>query len=103
MKCPTLIAVTAALTACVSTSEIVPMGKDSYMITGIGRGGPGAGEQTAAAVAQANKYCAAMGKLIVVRRMDTQSATIGSQSTNLILSCVFENDPEYQRPNLGKL
>jgi hypothetical protein len=97
-----LIAAAVALAACVSTSKVVPMGKDSYMITALGQGAPAAGTQSVAAVEQANKYCAAMHKVIVVRRMDTQNATIGSQSTNLVFSCVDENDPEYQRPNLRK-
>ena len=96
----TVLVATAMLAACVSTSAVVPMGKDSYMITGVGQGGSGSGKQSAAALQEANKYCLGMHKVIVVRRMDTQSATYGSQSTNLVFSCVNEDDPEYTRPNL---
>jgi len=88
-----LIATNAAVAGCVSTPEVVSMGKDSYMIMEVG-----ANKQTAV-VGQANKYCAALGKVIVVRRMDTKSDR-KFQSTSLIFSCVLETDPEYRRPNL---
>ena len=95
-----ILSLSVLLASCVSTSPIVPMGKDSYMITGSGNGYPSSrGQSKALAAQQANEYCANMKKLIVVRRMD--SDMFGTVTT-LVFSCVNEDDPEYVRPNLRR-
>jgi hypothetical protein len=94
----------AVLTAaCVSNSEIVPAGKDSYLVTGAANGGMESGKSMIAATKAANQYCGKMNKVMIIRRTDTGgSAGFGGEHSNLIFSCVDENDPEYQRPNLRK-
>ena len=71
------------------------------MISGRASGGLNAGKGNTAAAQQANLYCAAMRKFMIVRRMDNQGmAALGGESTTLIFGCVNEDDPEYIRPNL---
>lgn len=86
---------------CVTTSEIVPAGKDSYMVAGTGVGGLGQGKDGIAALKAANSYCAKMGKFMQILRKDGES-NFNATSTNLIFSCLNENDPEYQRPDLHR-
>ena len=89
--------------ACVTTSPVVPMGKDSYMITGSNAGGLNRGKGKTLAVQQANAHCASLKKFLVVRRFDSEAGVFdGTQSTTLVFSCVAEDDPEYTRPNLTK-
>ena len=89
------------LSACMSTSDIVPAGKDSYMVT-VSMSGPGAGQGRVNAVKSANAYCATISKHMIIRRYDTSGAgvTVNPLVTTLIFSCVGDSDPEWARPNL---
>ena len=99
----TMLLAVGSFAACVSTSEVVPMGKDSYMISVDDSLTWNKGNSAITASKAANAYCERMGKHMIVRRMDT-SGTPGwtTLSANFIFSCVTEDDPEYQRPNLKK-
>jgi hypothetical protein len=89
--------------SCVSTTDIVPVGKDSYLISGRANGGLNAGKGTIQATQKANAYCATQHKLMIIRRVDTSgNAAVFGESANLYFSCVDETDPEYVRPNLKK-
>ena len=88
---------------CVGTTEVVSVGKDSYMIAGRNAGGLNAGKGGMEAVQKANAYCATLSKLMVIRRLDTHPIELSSaETTQLIFSCVTADDPEYTRPNLSK-
>lgn len=92
-----------ALVGCVSTSEVVPMGRDSYMVQSTSRGGVAAGKERIEAVKTANAYCAAQTKHMIVRRTDTSGAAGWTPVTNaLVFSCVTDDDPEWKRPDLHK-
>jgi hypothetical protein len=96
-----ILIVAALIAGCISTSEVVPAGKDSYMVVGTAQGGMNAGKGQIEAVKAANAYCAQSSKLMVIRRTDSGgNAGFGGEHDTLIFSCVAENDPEYQRPNL---
>jgi hypothetical protein len=95
-----ILGVALILTGCVSTSDIVQVGKDSYLVTVRARGnnaGAGRIESAKAAV----KYCASSGKRMIIRRTDTTGIALGAipETTALVFSCVDESDPEWQRPN----
>jgi hypothetical protein len=96
-----LVAGLAALTAgCVYPSDIVPVGKDSYMIsssTGSVFRSPGTSN-----VKDANQYCSAQGLHMIIRRTDSSVAGFGNRSNDLIFSCVSDSDPEWRRPNLKR-
>jgi hypothetical protein len=66
-------AIALLLCGCVTTSKVVPAGKDAYMISA---GNDACGNCTPPqirATEQANAYCAAMSKTLVVK--DTQNQT----------------------------
>ncbi len=96
-----VIAVTALLGGCVTTSDIVPMGKDSYMVSGAGTGGLSYGKTMPAALKAANAYCTKQGKFMVPRHTETQGRFNG-EAADLLFSCVAADDPEYTRPNMRK-
>jgi len=89
------------LSSCVSTSDVVPIGKDSYMVSGGGTGGLSYGKTSIAATKKANAYCATLHKFMIVRRIDTHQPFNG-EATDLVFSCVTEDDPEYKRPDLRR-
>jgi hypothetical protein len=71
------------------------------MVTGASHGGLNGGTEGTAALKSANAFCDKLGKKMLIRRTDTANS-INYASMNLIFSCVNENDPEYQRPDLHK-
>ena len=53
----------AAMVGCSTVSEVVPTGKDTYMVGSQARGGlTGDAEVKALAIKRANEFCAAQGK-----------------------------------------
>jgi hypothetical protein len=98
-----VIAAAATLGACASSSEVIPSGKDSYMVIGSANGGMMAGHSMLEATKTANAYCAKLQKVMIIRHTETGgNAGFGGEHSNLIFSCVSEDDPEYKRPNLRK-
>lgn len=97
MKTGYLVA-TAVLAGCASTSDIVPAGKDTYMMTAHARGPYPGGKSTMDALTAANGYCAKLGKVVIVRHTEKTGlpSALGENST-VVFSCVPENDAEYQR------
>lgn len=90
-----------ALTGCVMSSEVVPVGPDSFMVNTTVRGGGGAGGIEAVKVA--NRYCDSSNLHMIVRRVDSTGVPGWTPvSSNLIFSCVSDSDPEYRRPNLKR-
>lgn len=90
-----------ALTACVSTTDVVPAGKDSYMVSGASHGGLSGGHEGVATLKTANAYCDARGKHMMIRSTESGNS-MNFASLHLIFSCLDADDPEYQRPNLRK-
>lgn len=90
-----------SLAGCVSASDIVPMGKDSYMVSGAGTGGRSIGKTSVAATQKANAYCGTLHKFMIPRRLETHPG-FNEESTTLIFSCVLESDAEYVRPDLSQ-
>jgi hypothetical protein len=79
------------------------MGRDSYTVTSTSRGGLVAGKERINAVKTANAYCDKQGKHMIVRRTDTTGTAGWTPVTDaLIFSCVSDDDPEWQRPNLQR-
>jgi hypothetical protein len=84
---PALICLALA-TACVSSSEVVPIGNGRYMITGRASGGLNAGKETTEATKTANAYCARQSKQMVLQNLDkTGTAAVFGENINLTFSC----------------
>ena len=96
-----MLALGVTLAGCVSNTEIVPVGPDSFMISATTRGGAFMGEAPIVAAKAAHQHCAPLGRSRVSRRTDSTVEGLNNIGTNtLVFSCVAETDPEYQRPNL---
>jgi hypothetical protein len=73
---------------CVTTSDVVPIGNNQFMLTGHASGGLNAGKGTAAAAQKASAYCSAQQKSLVVVNTDMHGmAAVGGESTNFIFRC----------------
>ncbi len=65
-----------ALAGCTTVSDVVPTGKDTYMVGSTARGGfTGDAEVKAQAIKRASEFCAAQGKIAQV----TGSSSSGTQ------------------------
>jgi hypothetical protein len=95
--------VACALLGCTTTSEVVPMGKDSYMVNSDSWTSVSPGQLAIKTSKVANDYCEKQGKHMIVRRMDSAGTPwVTTLTTSFIFSCVGENDPEYARPDLKR-
>ncbi len=92
------------ISGCATTSDIVPYGKDTYMLSaGDFWGGYSSGTLQVKAAQRANEYCQSMGKVFVVRNTGTAGVQgWTSTSSTLVFSCVDEKDAENTRPNLRR-
>jgi putative hemolysin len=77
-----------ALAACVSSSEVQPIGNGRYMITGRASGGLNAGKETTEATKAANAYCAKQGKQMVLQNLDKAgNAAVFGENVSLTFTC----------------
>lgn len=97
-----LMASALALSGCVMTTDVVPVGPDSYMIsTATGGGALVRGQGPIASAKAANQYCDSHGLHMIIRRTDN-ATDINGTTNALVFSCVTANDFEYRRPNLRR-
>jgi hypothetical protein len=89
------------LTGCVATTEIVPVGRDSFMVSTTASDVV-SGQAPIASAKAANKYCESHSQHMIIRRTDNLVRGIGPSMNSLVFSCVDDTDPEYQRPNLHR-
>jgi len=83
-----LLALVAAVTGCVSASEVQPIGNGRFMITGRASGGLNAGKETTQATKDANAYCAKLGKQMVLQNVDkTGNAAVFGENVSLTFTC----------------
>ena len=81
--------------ACASITDVVPAGKDTYVIAGDGgsyQATSGASLKTSL-YKEANAHCETMGKKLLPLDESTFS-----HAAELRFRCLDENDPEYRRP-----
>jgi hypothetical protein len=83
---------------CVGASEIVPIGKDTYLITGRALGGIEAGQGIIAATKKAGQFCSDKGlNFVFGHSQSSGNAAFGGESNQLVFSCLASDDPEYKR------
>jgi hypothetical protein len=85
-----LVAAAATLTACVTTSDVVPTGRDTFMVASHGVMGHSSGPaQKARAFESANAYCKKSGKEVeTLNQSETQSAWGVAPSAEIEFRCV---------------
>ena len=94
----------AAIVSCASSSGVMKLGPDTFTASAANspaRGGmPGARHTV---ILQANDYCTAMGKEILVTNETTaRTNDAGAGSANITFQCLSRDDPALQRPQYEK-
>ena len=86
---------TLMLVACASTTEVVPAGKDTYVVAGDDAAweGTSGAKIKATLYKKANAHCEKMGKKLL-----PLDESISSYAAELRFRCLEEDDPEYVRP-----
>jgi len=88
------------LTGCVSITDPVPMGKDTYMISLNARGGFSSnGQLLANTIKKAGDFCSSQGLNVEV--LNTGSTGVQGwtpQDTQVIFRCLLSDDKSYARP-----
>lgn len=102
MKFQCLLISLLVLSGCSVSSPIMPVGKDTFMVSSH----VGACINCAASITSikaANEYCAQQGKVIVMRNSNSSTNQYGYETSNqLTFSCVSQNDSENTRLTLRK-
>ena len=96
----TILALTCIVAGCASTNEIVPIGKDTYMVSGWGKspGGYSGAEVKAAAIRDANKFCIGQGKQVQVVSANQRDMSFGVNATaELQFMCLASTDADFTR------
>lgn len=92
---------TWALTGCVSTSQVLEMGKDTYSVSATADGYRDAASARQSAFEAGAQKCAALGKKFMLVNESTARTRMGIDTTvNVTFRCLNESDPEYARPNI---
>ena len=90
------------LAGCVTTSEVIPMGRDTFMVSTDARGGfTSSADLTAKSVQKANLYCGSTGRQMVPDSVqNTGLRGFTPQENTFIFRCLTADDPGNQRPVL---
>ena len=100
-----IICSVVALSRCVTASNVVPFGPDTFMISTSGESGfhTDAGAKMEA-VQIANKHCQSLGKEMVPVNIESRNGVPGRAfpSAELIFRCLDKDDPEFKRPTMTK-
>jgi hypothetical protein len=94
------------LSACTSTTGVIQIGQDTYMIGSQGKspGGFSGTEAKALAFADAQRYCAGLGKKVQVINTQQSDMAFGKNATAEVqFMCLSEGDPQLGRPRLEKV
>jgi len=98
----TVFAALALLAGCETSGRVVPVGKDSYMVSSHVAGCISCAASVKS-METANAYCAKQQKVAIIRNTNSSTNGFGYEVGNTtVFSCVSENDPEYARPSLRK-
>ena len=106
MKALKLIFLSVLFVGCSTTSNIVPIGKDTFLISKEQTTGfQGLGTMKADIIGEANKYCSSQGKVMeIVSTSDSQPPFIlgNYPRSEINFMCLSTNDSEHVRPRLTK-
>ena len=95
----TIIVIT--LSGCLSTSQVLEMGRDTYSVTATADGYRLASQVRESAFQAGTEKCTSLGKRFMFINESTASTRMGIDTTvNVTFRCLNENDPEYVRPNI---
>jgi len=92
------------LTACAQSSGVMKMGPDTYTVSthaAPARGGESGAKRLS--LTEANQYCDAQGKEILVTNIESGSSShLPGGTVDITFRCLTKDDPELQRPSYEK-
>lgn len=90
---------TTILLGCVSTSDVLEMGRDTYSVTSTADGFRAASAARESAFQMGTKKCASLGKRFMFMNERSGHTRMGvDTTTSVTFRCLSEDDPEYRRP-----
>mgnify|MGYP001589456900 CR=1 FL=1 len=94
-----VIASVVLVIGCVSTSQVLEMGRDTYSVSATASSYNTATSARQSAFEVGANKCASLGKRFMF--LNESTVPIGYRTTvNVTFRCLNENDPEYARPNI---
>jgi hypothetical protein len=98
-----VISSAALFVGCVSTSQVLDMGRDTYSVSATADGFRSAASARESAFQAGKAMCAKQGKQFLLVNETTSRTRMGIDTTiDVSFRCLKENDPEYTRPNVQK-
>ena len=92
-----------ALSGCATSTGVVPMGKDTYMIAIGGKTTASGGKLKAQALKEAAEYCSQKNKQLQVVNTQQRDMSFGiDPSAEIQFMCLDSSDVEFQRPKMQK-
>lgn len=98
-----VLSVTIALAGCATSSGVMSVGPDTYLITTAAdafRGGGSGAQQVA--LSEAQQHCIKLNKELLVTNMETSPFVGGGKSFDVTFRCLVKGDPELARPTFKK-
>jgi hypothetical protein len=84
-----IVAASLILSACVTTTKIVPAGQDTYLVSAANDACGNCEPPQIRLTEQANEYCAKLGKSMIVRNTENQTFDIGfGHRVTMTFSCM---------------
>lgn len=99
----TLIATIFAIVGCASTSNVLPIGPDTYRVIASRdnfRGGAAGAQE--AALQSAQQHCLSINKELVVTNTSSSITPPHHNNFTVTFRCLNKGDPDLKRPNLQK-
>lgn len=88
------------MTGCLSTSQVLEMGRDTYSVTSTADGYRLASQARESAFQAGTEKCTSLGKRFMFINESSARTRMGIDTTvTVTFRCLNENDPEYVRPN----
>jgi len=88
-----------SISGCTTSSGVVSLGQDNYMISRTQWGVRGPGLVKAAAIKEADTYCKKRGKVIMVTKTVETGVKFGSEpAAEVYFKALDPNDPELKNP-----
>jgi outer membrane murein-binding lipoprotein Lpp len=95
------VVVAVLLSGCVSTSDVLEMGKDTYSVSATADGMRSAASARQSAFEAGKDMCTKQGKRFMFMNESMSRTRMGIDTTvDVTFKCLSENDPEYTRPQI---
>lgn len=95
-----LLGLAVLLTACTTTGQVLPTGKNTFMVTAIGANGPFSQNGLEAAIIKANQFCTARSQVATIAETNaTRQVPFVAPPSNVTVQ-FFCTDKDQQRPSV---